>query len=187
MTGFGKLGLPVNASLFAMAAFIVWICGTRIIHAVDALARRTGMGQAFAGMVLLGGITSLPELSAVVSSAATGNAPLAVNNLLGSVSINVLLIAVADAAIGRRAITAEVGSASTLMQGALGIVAKLVLVIAPTPPRSGHGTSRPGTRPRCCRRRSISRCSRASPASRSGSGARCCARVSRRFRRCSSC
>lgn len=130
MSAFGDIGVLGNVLLFAGAAAVVWICGTRITGKVDAIATRTGLGQAFAGMLLLGGITSLPELSAIVSSAATGNAALAVNNLLGSVSINVLLIAVADAVIGRAAITGEIGSAATLMQGTLAIAAKIVLVIA---------------------------------------------------------
>jgi cation:H+ antiporter len=130
MPDFGALGVTANMALFGCAAIVVWICGTRITATVDAIATRTGLGQPFAGMLLLGGITSLPELSAVVASAATGNAPLAVNNLPGSVSINIVLIAVADAVIGRRAITSKVASASTLMQGTLGIAAKLILVIA---------------------------------------------------------
>jgi hypothetical protein len=49
-------------------------------------------------MLLLGGITSLPEIATVTTASWTGNAPLADNNLLGSASINIVLLAAADAA-----------------------------------------------------------------------------------------
>lgn len=127
MFDLGAFGTTANVGLFAVAAITVWIFGTRITARVDELADRTGLDRAFAGMLLLGGITSLPEVSAVVTSAASGNAPMAVNNLLGSVSINIVLIAVADAVIGRAAITSEVASPATLMQGTLGILATLIL------------------------------------------------------------
>lgn len=42
--------------------------------------------------MLLGGITSLPALAAVGTASATSDATLAVNNLLGSAAVNVLLL-----------------------------------------------------------------------------------------------
>ncbi|WP_425487071.1 hypothetical protein [Microvirga makkahensis] len=65
-----------------MAAACVWWAGTRLTGYLDAIADRTGIGQAFAGMLLLGGITSLPEIAAASTSSWTGNASLAINNLL---------------------------------------------------------------------------------------------------------
>jgi cation:H+ antiporter len=73
-------------------------------------------------MFLLGGITSLPEIATVGTASITGNAPLAVNNLLGTAAINILLLAVADAFLGRDALTSAVASASTLLQGTLGMI-----------------------------------------------------------------
>lgn len=127
--------LPLLAlcGLFAVAAAIVWFAGTKLTHAVDRVAQRFGLGQAFAGMVLLGGITSLPELAAVSTSSLTGNATLAVNNLLGSAAVNVLLLVLADIVFGRGALTGVVAKPVTLMQGVLGMmllgtVAVIVLV-----------------------------------------------------------
>ncbi|MBM1172814.1 sodium:calcium antiporter [Microvirga arabica] len=142
LLNFGTFGLWANALIFAMAAACVWWAGTRLTGYLDAIADRTGIGQAFAGMLLLGGITSLPEVAAVSTSSWTGNASLAVNNLLGSVAINVLLIALADAVLGRDAITSAIGKSTTLMQGVLSITAlafAAMAIVSGDVPVSGIG------------------------------------------------
>jgi cation:H+ antiporter len=113
------LSLPWLIGLFAASAAAVWFGGSRLTRLVDALSRKLALGQAFSGMLLLGGITSLPEAAAVGTSAVTGQAALAVNNLIGSASINLLLLALADAVYGRKALTAVAARPTTLMQGTL--------------------------------------------------------------------
>jgi cation:H+ antiporter len=81
-------------------------------------------------MLLMGAITSLPEVAVVTTSASIGNAALATNNLIGSVSINVVLIAAADAVLGRDAITSVVGKPTTLLQGVLVVIALTLTAIA---------------------------------------------------------
>ncbi|ANW05510.1 sodium:calcium symporter [Bradyrhizobium icense] len=125
---FSGLGLPANLAIFAVAASIVWIAGYKLAQYLDAIADKTGLGEAFVGMLLMGTITSLPEIAAVSTSGYIGNAALATNNLLGSVSINVVLIAVADAVLGRDAITSTIGRPTTLMQGVL-VVGALALTL----------------------------------------------------------
>ena len=126
------LSLPWLIGLFAVSAAAVWFGGSRLVPLVDALTRKTGMGQAFTGMLLLGGITSLPEMAAVGTSAATGNASLAVNNLIGTASINLLLLAVADAVYGRKALTAVAARPTTLMQGILSMLLATAVALLAT-------------------------------------------------------
>ncbi|AKH43778.1 cation:H+ antiporter [Altererythrobacter atlanticus] len=114
--------LSILVPMFAAAAAVVWWAGTRLPAYAAAIARRTGIGQAFAGMLLLGGITSLPELSTAVSAAAIGASSLALNNILGSVAFNILLIAMADAVLGNRPLTSVVAQPATLIQGVLGML-----------------------------------------------------------------
>ena len=83
-------------------------------------------------MLLLGAITSLPEMSAVSTGAFYGNAALATNNLLGSLAVNVAMIAVVDAVVRQSALTALVGGLSTLLQAILSIVALTLTVTAMT-------------------------------------------------------
>lgn len=131
MIDLATLSLPLLGALFSLAAAAVWFAGSRLARLVDALTDKTGLGQAFMGMLLLGGITSLPEMAAVSTSAAAGNAPLAINNLLGTASINLVLLAAADIYFGREALTAVAARPATLMQGVLSmILATIVALIA---------------------------------------------------------
>ncbi|TRD11631.1 sodium:calcium antiporter [Erythrobacter insulae] len=115
--------------IFLAAAGAVWWAGTRLPRYVIALSERTGLGQGFAGMLVLGGITSLPELGTATSAAALGAPLLAFNNILGSASFNILLLAVADMVLGARPLTSVVAKPATLIQGVLGMML-LALVIA---------------------------------------------------------
>lgn len=129
---FAELPLPANLAIFAASAAVVWFAGTRLAVLVDRLAELTGIGQAFAGMLLLGGITSLPEIATVGTASWTGNPDLAVSNLLGSAAANILLLAVADAVIGRDALTSVVATPSTLFQGTLGIMLLAAVAVVVT-------------------------------------------------------
>jgi cation:H+ antiporter len=125
------LSVPILGLIFAACAVAVWFAGSRLAVYVDAVTEKTGLGQAFMGMLLLGGITSLPELAAVSTSAAMGNASLAINNLLGTASINLVLLALADIYFGRGALTAIAARPSTLMQGVLSmLLATIVAMVA---------------------------------------------------------
>lgn len=112
----------VSPILGAIAAMIVWAAGSRLARYVDGISDQTGIGKGFAGLVLLGGITSLPEVAVCVTSGLTGEEVLAVNNLLGSVAVQVALLALADALIGRDALTSVVVQPSVLLQACLNIV-----------------------------------------------------------------
>lgn len=132
MPDFASLSLPALLVIFVGAGAVVWLAGTRLTHLVDQLADVTGMGKGFAGLLLLGGITSLPEVATVGTAAAAGNPALAINNLLGSASINVLLLAVGDIFFGREALTSRAARPVTLMQGVLGMMLMAGVALAAT-------------------------------------------------------
>lgn len=122
MINFAPLPLAGLFAIFAAAALLVWWAGARLPRLAAAIGHRAGVGEAFAGMLLLSGITSLPEL-ATTSSAAAFDAPaLATNNVLGSAAFNVLLLAIADMIFGRGALTAAIAKPATLLQGVLGMI-----------------------------------------------------------------
>ncbi len=109
----------MNIAIFLAAAVAVWFAGVRLTRNLDLVAERLGLDHAFVGMLLLGGITSLPEVANVSTASVMGNPALAVNNLLGSAAINVVLLAIADAWVGRRAVTGVVARPSTMMMATL--------------------------------------------------------------------
>jgi cation:H+ antiporter len=122
----------INALIFLVAAGLVWFAGVRLVHALDVIAKKTGLSQAFAGMLLLGTITSLPEIANVATASAYGNPALGINNLLGSASINIVLLAAVDAVVGRDALTSVVSRPATLMQAALCMLVLALVAVAVT-------------------------------------------------------
>lgn len=129
MPDFASMSIWVNVALFVASAAAVWWAGTRLSRYADAIAGRTGIGQAVIGVILLGGITSLPEIAVTGTAAVGGNASLAVNNLLGGFTAQVTVLALADAVMRRRALTTVVPDPLVLLQGALGIVLVSVTVV----------------------------------------------------------
>jgi cation:H+ antiporter len=128
---FEALPLTANLGLFAAAAAIVWFAGTRLARYADAIAEKTGTGRELLGIALLGGVTSLPELAVATTASLAGHPALSVNDLLGSAAINVLILAIADAALGRDALTSVLASPGVALQGVLGIIL-LTMVVAAT-------------------------------------------------------
>ena len=129
MPDFQTLSMPLNLGIFVVAAALVWVSGTRLSYYADAIARRTGIGEAVLGVVLLGGITSLPEIAVAGAASLGGNAPLAVNNVLGGFTMQVTILALADALLRQRALTAAIPDPAVLLQGVLGIILVSVAVV----------------------------------------------------------
>lgn len=122
MPNFDQLGLPINLALFALAAVVVWRAGFRISRYADVISARTGLGHAVLGLLLLGGVTSLPELAVTVTASAGDNTALAVNNILGGIAMQVTILAMADLAIKTRALTSVVPDSVVLLQATLNIL-----------------------------------------------------------------
>lgn len=118
--------------IFLCASVAVWFCGVRLTVYADRISSLTGLGQVFAGMLLLGCITSLPEVANAVTASHIGNPALAVNNLLGSAAINVFFLAIGDAIVRRDALTSVVASPATLMMSVLCMLVLIAVAIAIT-------------------------------------------------------
>jgi cation:H+ antiporter len=103
--------------LFVGAAVVVWLAGTRLTRYADTVSARAGLSRVLIGALLLGGITSLPELATTTTAVVGGNAELAVNNIFGGVAFQLAILAAIDAFIGRQGLSTLAGSASLLLQG----------------------------------------------------------------------
>lgn len=120
MIDFTNNSLSLNSLIFAISACGVWFCGTKLSAYVDLIADRTGVGKAFAGALLLGGATSLPELATTITACLSGAAQLAGNNLLGGLAMQVVVLAAVDAFLVRgKPLTFFSPKAALLMQGVL--------------------------------------------------------------------
>ena len=128
---FQELSPLLNAIIFIAAAAAVWFAGTKLAHYASDIADRTGWGREVLGILLLGGVTSLPELAVATTATLQGTPVLSINDVLGSASVNIIILAIADALSGRSALTSVQGSPLLMLQGVLCILL-MAFAAAPT-------------------------------------------------------
>lgn len=121
-------------AVFGVCALIIAIAGTRITRIVDQLADRTGIGEAAAGAVLLGGTTSIGGSVLSVTAAWNGNAELAMSNALGGIAVQTFFLAVADMVYRRANLEHAAASVPNMMQNALLIVLLSLILMTPLLP-----------------------------------------------------
>lgn len=119
LANFQAFPLWLNAVIFVAAAGVVWVAGTRLSAAADLFAERTGIGRAFIGALLLGGITSLPEATTTITAVIIDRPQLAINNILGGVTMQIVVLALADAAMREKSLARSVESSAVLLQATL--------------------------------------------------------------------
>lgn len=124
------LKLSLCGALIAMA-------GTQLTRYADVIADKTGLSGAWIGLVLLGFVTSLPELVTGISSVTLAQAPgIAIGDVLGSLVFNLLILALIDA-LWRKQPLYRGATQSHVLAAAWGIVligiVALTLMLAQTP------------------------------------------------------
>jgi cation:H+ antiporter len=110
--------------LFTVACAIIIVTGSRITAYADELAERTGIQRGFVGVLLLGMVTSLPEVITSVSAVALfGETGMAIGNLLGSCGFNLLIVVILDAIF-------RLGNAerASVVAGVLSVVMMLIVL-----------------------------------------------------------
>lgn len=115
---------PIATAWLQLAACAVLIlaAGTQLSRYGDVIARRTGLGGGWIGLVLVASVTSLPELVTGISSVTVADTPdIAVGNVLGACVLNLAMMAVLDA-LHRRASIYTVASQGHVLGAAFGIL-----------------------------------------------------------------
>lgn len=125
---------------FGIAALAIVIAGSRLARLADELADRTGMGEALFGVLLLAGVTSLPDFAATLSAAIDARPDLAMSNVMGSMAVNLAFLGVADIVYRKANLEHAAASAVNLMLAGLLIVLltlPLLAIISPPVARWG--------------------------------------------------
>lgn len=82
---------------FLLAAAGVFYAGSTLTHHGEELAEQTGLAHGFVGVILLGFITSLPELISTIGASTLVHSPnLALGNIFGSNSCNLAILALLE-------------------------------------------------------------------------------------------
>jgi cation:H+ antiporter len=106
----------------AACAVLILAAGTQLSRYGDVIARRTGLGGGWIGLVLVASVTSLPELVTGISSVTVAGTPdIAVGNVLGACVLNLAMMALLDA-LHRRASIYTVASQGHVLGAAFGIL-----------------------------------------------------------------
>lgn len=86
-----------NIIIFIVSGALVWRSGVKLSKYADKIIEKTDISDVFIGTLGLAVITSLPEVATTVSATLTDNVSLAINNLFGSIALQITVLAVGDA------------------------------------------------------------------------------------------
>jgi cation:H+ antiporter len=92
-----NISLEWNIIIFIISGALVWRSGVKLSKYADKIIERTDISDVFIGTLGLAVITSLPEVATTVSATLTDNVSLAINNLFGSIALQITVLAVGDA------------------------------------------------------------------------------------------
>ena len=123
------LSVPLSVALLVVAGGALVSVGMPFARVVDALADRTGIGEAIAGALLVGATTSLPGIVTTAVAAASGDANLAVANAVGGIAVQTTFLAIADLTYRRANLEHAAASLPNLLQTMV-LVALLGVVLA---------------------------------------------------------
>ena len=140
---FSSLLLSIIA--FALAAVIIVAAGSRLAGLADELADRTGMGEALFGILLLAGVTSLPDFAATLSAAMDARPDLAMSNVMGSMAVNLAFLGIADIVYRKANLEHAAASPVNLMLAGLLIVLLTLPLLAIVTPVSSQWLLHPVT------------------------------------------
>ena len=114
--------LNLSIVVFGVAALAIITAGSRLARLSDDLADRSGLGEALFGVLLLGCVTSLPDLAATLSAALDKRPDLAMSNVMGSMAVNLAFLGIADIVYRKANLEHAAASPVNLMLAALLIV-----------------------------------------------------------------
>ncbi|MFC3505263.1 sodium:calcium antiporter [Micromonospora krabiensis] len=120
--------LPWTAGVFLVAGAITVAGSIRLAGLGDALADRTGWGEALFGVVFFGVVTGLSGIIMTVVAAGSGEAGLGYSNAVGGIAAQTTAVAVADAFHRRANLEHAAASLSNLLSGCL-LIALLALAL----------------------------------------------------------
>jgi cation:H+ antiporter len=122
---------------FVLSAITIVIAGTRISYYADEIAEQSGLGRLWIGVILLGAVTSLPELFASVSAVLIDEPDLAVGNLFGAGLSNMLTLALIDVVYRSKRVWQQVAFEQVLIASLAivltGLAGLLIVIRQPYP------------------------------------------------------
>ena len=129
---------------FALCVVVIGFAGVRLIRYGDAIAAWTGLSRSWVGVILVGTVTSLPELVTGLSAVTVAQSPnIAAGDVLGSCVFNLAILALVDVFYRRGTVYAAASGGHILSAGfgAILLAMAALVILASTQgflPSVGH-------------------------------------------------
>jgi cation:H+ antiporter len=105
----GSNGLPILLIKFSVLAIVVSVAGYFIAKSAVVIAGNTGLSESFMGSLFTAVASSLPELIVCIAAVRQGALTLAIGNIIGGNSFDVLFVSFSDFAYADGSILHQVG------------------------------------------------------------------------------
>lgn len=127
---------------FILCSAVIVYSGSKLARYGDVIAEKTGLGRAWIGLVLMAGVTSLPELITGISAVMLAGTPdIALGDVMGSCVFNLSIIALMDLLHGPGPIFSKAEHSHNLSAG-FGVIligtASLSILAGGSVPSVGH-------------------------------------------------
>lgn len=142
---FGTWPLLWSVIGLLVASAAILFAGFRITRIADELADRTGIGEAIAGAVFLGAVTSLSGFVTLAVGAFQGDAGFALANPLGGILLQTVWLPIADLVYRRVNLEHAAASLENIMQAVLLLALLSIPVIGYATPDAAIWGVHPGT------------------------------------------
>ncbi|OGD28107.1 MAG: hypothetical protein A2V57_00985 [Candidatus Aminicenantes bacterium RBG_19FT_COMBO_65_30] len=96
---------------------LILFSGARLTRYGDIISEKSGLSRLWLGMVLMAGVTSLPELATGLSAVASNLPDIAAGNILGSCVFNVLILGLLDTLSKKVPLSSKINQANILSAG----------------------------------------------------------------------
>jgi cation:H+ antiporter len=137
--------ITISVAAFIVAALAIVVAGSQLARIADELSDRTGLGEALFGLLFLAGVTSLPDFAATLSAALDSRPELAMSNIMGSMAVNLVFLAVADIFYRKANLEHAAASPASMMLATLMIVLLALPLLAIATPSMTQWSIHPMT------------------------------------------
>ncbi len=96
---------------------LILFSGTKLTRYGSVISEKTGLSGLWLGLVLMAGVTSLPELATGLSAVASNLPDIAVGNILGSCVFNVLILGLLDTLSRKVPLSSKINQANIFSAG----------------------------------------------------------------------
>lgn len=96
---------------------IILVSGSRLTRYGDIISEKSGLSRLWLGLVLMAGVTSLPELATGLSAVASDLPDIAAGNILGSCVFNVFILGLLDTLSREVPLSSRINQANILSAG----------------------------------------------------------------------